>query len=769
MKECSFSFNLAHRKRRIIKYLSIFVAITPLLFCGVSSAQDTELRAAFTDAEYYFLYNDHAEALPLYMKVYEHQPNNANINYRIGLCYLNLPGQKHKALEFLQVAIQNISSTYQEGSFREDKAPINAFFYLGEAHRICGNLDKAIETYQIFREMLDTKDVYNLDFVDHQINACNRAKIMMQNPLSIKKQKISLFDSEKYIFSPVVSGNRQTLAFTVHEKFYDGIFISQKDSKGNWGTPINITLELGVEGEVFTTSLSHDGLQLFLFKNDKGIGNIYSSIFINDKWQPAQKLSRRISTRNWETSASISPDGNTLFFSSNRRGSIGGLDIFYSNRLPNGDWSEPINIGDVINTPYNEEAPFLSNDGNTLYFISQGHNSIGGYDIFYSERIGENEWSTPINLGYPINTPDDDLYYFPLNPREGLIASVEKDNPSSRNLYHVTIAPTFETDSIEIFGNITLANRYEVEGRLFTISLIDEKNQKILLTTHPEDITGAYRVVAKAGSYNLKVKGEGYTEESVPLFISSSQSQPIHGLEIVLTPETVTAGEYVVIRSILFDFDRSELTREATFELEKVLTIMEKYPTLTIEITGHTDSKGSASYNYKLSQKRAQAVIDYLTSKGISDKRMVARAASAFENVAANFNPDGTDNPAGRRLNRRASITIIQSDEKVSIEEDLSIPEHLKPREQTFVILLAPINTNISASEQQKLERYSEMRVTKHSGTNNKFAFSIGCFDHKSKAIDLLNFAIDNGFPNATIIGEVDLQRVLALPNSTKK
>ncbi len=730
-------------------------------------AQEMDYRTTFTDAEYYFLFNDFAEALPLYKKALEQKPDNANLNYRIGLCYLNILGQKHNAIPYLEAAVKNITSNYQEGSYKETKAPKNAYFYLGEAYRVVENIDKAIEAYNTFRELIDTKDVYSLDYVDQQIQACQRAIKMMEEPINIDLKLIKLFDNEKYIYSQVVSADGKTMAFTTQEKFYDAIYISRKKDNGQWGNPVNITLDLTVEGEIFTTSLSPDGNTIYLFKNDRGIGNVYKSNFENDKWQPVTRLGKNISSRNWETGASISPDGHTLFFSSNRKGGYGGLDIYFCKLLPNGEWGDPQNIGSTINTPYNEEAPFLTPDGNTLYFVSQGHNSIGGYDIFYSERIGENEWSVPINLGYPINTTDDDLSYYPLDNDNALVSLVKKGSPDVRNIYLLSIKPGSEQLAVNVEGIITLTNNFEVQSDKFSLELIDVINNEVLQKKKPEDVSGKFFFEVKPGLYRLIVKGEGYTEKVLPLYIPDDFSQSSYPVDIQMIPEKVASGEVLEIRSILFEFDCDKLNREAAFELEKVFGIMNKYPSLTIEVCGHTDSKGTASYNYKLSLRRAQSVIDYLIGKGIHKERMVARGASDLENVAVNLNPDGTDNPEGRSLNRRAAISVLKSDENIEIQENLSIPEHLKPRQQPYTILLSPINYPINAVSEARICKHVGQQTRKLVGPMGQFAHTIGSYDHKSQAIALLNYAIDNGFPESTIIGERDLQVLLSIPTST--
>lgn len=748
---------------RVFHGVVIGFVVAMLMVGGLSKAQDVDYRTTFSDAEYYFLFQDHREALPLYLKLYDGNQTNANLQYRIGICYFNIAGLKHQAIPYLEAASKNINPSYQEGSYREQGAPTNAIFYLGEAYRVNGMLDEAIKAYNTFRSQLDTKDVYNLDYVNQQIRACELAKIMMSSPRKVRVEKLNLLDNNKYLYNPVVSYDGNSMIFTVQEKFYDAIYWIKREGD-SWGAPINITLDLGIEGEVYTTSLNKDGSELFLYKNDKGVGNIYSAKLNGGKWQKAQKLGKNINTRYWETHACISADGQSLFFASSRKGGIGGLDIYESKLMSNGDWGPAINLGPTINTPHNEESPFISSDGKRLYFSSQGHNSMGGYDIFYSQAAGESLWSSPINMGFPINTPDDELYYFPVDDKVGVMAFIEKGNPNTRTINFISTIADDEVVEILIVGDMVLADNCEIQGDRFAVKLFDANTNNLIGEAKPEDVTGKFRLTAKPGNYKISIEGQGYTHAFSSVIIPNDFGQQEFPLAMKLVPEKVTSGELLIIRSILFDFDNSELNREAIFEVEKVFNILQKYPKLTIEVAGHTDSKGSAAYNQKLSLRRAQSVVNYLIEKGIEKDRLVTRAASVFENVASNYNPDGTDNPEGRSLNRRACVSVIGSDQIVKIEEDVSIPEHLKPREQNYTILLAPANTLADQKAIKDLKVKSKLESQKLTGANKQFAHIVGSFSHKSQAIELLNYCIDNGFPKATIIGEDDLNKNLSIP-----
>ncbi|MDD2550006.1 MAG: OmpA family protein [Bacteroidales bacterium] len=746
---------------RLCRILLGTVIIFTTCIAGKAFSQDSDYKTTFADAEYYFLFNDVKEALPLYLKLIDRASDNANLSYRAGCCYLNIDGVKHKAIPYLQKAVKNINTSYQEGSYKETGAPPNAYFYLGEAYRIDGKFDEALEAYNSFKELLDSKDVYNIDYVNVQIDACNRASEVVGTGARLQSEIINLFPTQKFSFGGVMSYDQRAILFTVREKFYDAIYITRKDSLEEWGTPENITLALGVEGEVSSTSINADGTQIFLFKNDNGIGNIYTSKRINGQWQRAQKMGKPINSRFWETSASISADGQFLFFSSNRRGGYGGLDLYYCKRNPNGEWGRAKNLGSNINTPHNEEAPFLSADGNKLYFISQGHNSLGGYDVFYSEKTDDEQWATPINVGYPVSTPDDDMWYFPVDNSRGLVSLVEKNNPNTSNLYLVSIVEGPEVQQVKVKGNLLLSDNFEVQGNLFNISVIDGKSKDTLRRVVPEDFTGNFSFVLAPGAYDVVAEGQNYLSQVVPLAIPDDYPEPSTNINFKLNPQEGAQGNYYAVKSVLFDYNSDLLSERSIHELEKLYNFLYDYPSVELQICGHTDNIGSLEFNQVLSLRRANAVVKYLVQRGIDPSRLNPCGASFLENVALNTLPDGADNPAGRQLNRRTSVRELNPNNNVKLINELDVPEHLKVKVQHYTVMLAPVNTPVDAEKLLSLRKVVGFQSYRLVGKRNKFVYAIGQFNRKSDAIFALNQIVKKGFPEAVIIGKDDLSKFM--------
>lgn len=423
----------------MIKKVFFLVLISALTTC--LKAQDTyRLQEAFFDAEYFLLNGDYADALPYYQGIFTAMPENAMIAYRIGLCYLNIDGKKNLATEYLEKAASNISSKYREGILRQTGAPYEALYFLGEAYRINYQFDKSIEAYTKYRETLLCYDLENIIFIDQQISACKNAPALMANPVKFTIENLGpVINDNKENFYPVVSGDNKSLIFMTSMKFYDAIMYS-KLVKGEWTSPVNITPELKSDGDHYTSCLSENGDVLLLSKDDDINSDIYISRFDGLRWSPAEKLKRNINTKHWESHGYLSEDGHTLVFSSDRPGGFGGLDLYIS-RLEEGDrWSDPVNMGPEINTALNDDRPFIINNGTTIFFTSQGHYNMGGYDLFRSDLQSNGLWSKPENLGYPLNTPDDNVFFCPVDKGNGgyISLTLENEGYGKADLYKIS-------------------------------------------------------------------------------------------------------------------------------------------------------------------------------------------------------------------------------------------------------------------------------------------------------------------------------------------
>ncbi len=400
---------------------------------------DVDYEQLFIEAESYFLYEDYKEAAFLYKKLINQYPDNANLKFRYGVSLLNIPYSKEESIPYLEYAAKNTISIdeHKPDRLEEKKAPEDACYYLARAYRINNELDQALKCYGNVKKKLGSEK-FDLQIVNEEIEATEYAQELIKKPVNVSITNMGTKFNDGFAqINAVISGNGKVMIFISKLKFYDAVFFSRKVND-KWTEPVNIIPQLLVDGDCYPTSLSFDGTEAFFYRNDNYKGTIVVSNYYNNSWHQVEKLNRDINTRFWESHACVAADDLKLYFTSNRKGGYGGLDIYVSERDSIGaEWQEPINLGDVINTNFDEETPFFLSDVNRLFFSSRGHRTMGGFDIFYADKTGENNWTIPKNMGYPINSTDDDIFYFPFDGgKKGIISNFIKDDThGKKDLY----------------------------------------------------------------------------------------------------------------------------------------------------------------------------------------------------------------------------------------------------------------------------------------------------------------------------------------------
>lgn len=425
------------------KSMKKLLCIIMLSFGIIAAGQAQDLRKMqemFLDAEYFLMYEDYADAAYYYKQLLDEFPDNANLAYRLGICYLNMEGRKKDAIGYLEQAVASVSGNYREGSLKQQSAPYDAYYYMGVAYRINYEFKKARETFNVFKNTLMADDMENKMFIDQQIKMCYNAEELIKKPVDFTETNLGEpINDGNDNFNPVLSGDGKTLMYMVSYKFYDAVMFTVREN-GRWSPPVNITPDIHSDGDLYISSLSTDGTILFLSKDDDFNSNLYYSEYDGMKWQKAAALGNNINTKEWESHASISADGQKLYFASNREGGYGGLDIYLSERKADGSWGDPENLGPEINTPFNEDRPFILADGITLHFSSQGHNSMGGFDLFYAVQLQNGSWKEPVNMGYPLNSPDDDIFFLPADQGKAGYRSLNKpggEGKGKKDIYRI--------------------------------------------------------------------------------------------------------------------------------------------------------------------------------------------------------------------------------------------------------------------------------------------------------------------------------------------
>jgi tetratricopeptide (TPR) repeat protein len=432
------------------------LALTITLFCGYFisfslHADNASFKKKFIAAEDSIIVENYVGALKILTELNALEPNNANIAFKMGMCYLKSPLQKSKSIPFLEKAAENINPNYSENDYKETKAPDITIQYLAQAYHLANKFDEAIATYEKLKNLYAPSNVQEISSINLKIEMCKTGKELVANPVNILLTNLGPeINSEYPEYAPVISADEQTLIFTSRKptgtgrlttedgKSYEDIYISSKQD-GVWTKPMGIANNINSYYHEASIGLSVDAQELFIYKDDNGDGNIYSSKLLGETWTQPIKLGSNINSKSWETHATMSPDGSTLYFVSDRKGGFGGRDIYFCKRLPSGEWGLAQNAGKSINTNQEDDSPFIHPDGLKLYFSSKGHKSMGGFDIFVSNLDSTGKWGAPVNVGYPTNTSDDDIFYAPTtNGKGAYYSSFREGGFGEKDIYLLT-------------------------------------------------------------------------------------------------------------------------------------------------------------------------------------------------------------------------------------------------------------------------------------------------------------------------------------------
>ncbi len=471
-------------------------------------------------------------------------------------------------------------------------------------------------------------------------------------------------------YSPALTADEQTLIFTrkiplnghtgkdrliYHEDF----FISHS-REGSWSKAQNLGRPLNTDGNEGAQTITADGRHMYFTACNRpdGFGScdIYYSHLRRGVYSRPVNVGRPLNSAAWESQPSVSADGNTIYFASNRPGSIGETDLWMATRSASGIWNEPENLGPVINTSGSELSPFIHHDNQTLYFASDGHPGMGGLDIFYSRRDEDGNWGKPVNIGYPINTHGDEFALIVgASGRHAWFASDKEGGYGESDLYTFELYPEARPQAVTYMKGLVFDSETgKPLGAAF--ELIDVQSGDVIISSESKPEDGAFLVAIPTGKeLALNVSKTGYMFFSEYFFYENVKTAPEPYLENIPL-QAIGDGHIVVLRNIFFETDSYELTPTSYPELEKLLLFLEQNPGISIEISGHTDDTGTFEYNLQLSEKRAGSVRDFLTNKGISAERI------NYKGYADTRPVDTNETEEGRANNRRTEFKIINKD-----------------------------------------------------------------------------------------------------------
>ncbi len=489
---------------------------------------------------------------------------------------------------------------------------------------------------------------------DNTINIVNVGKTINSPfsdyaPVISADGKMMVFTSRRPVTEKDIAKNREGFE-TVYVSYYN-------EKKKKWSEAKKLSDLINQPGRHNSAiGLSNDGQTMLLYRDDNtGNGDIYESTLNGNDWSEPVMMPDPINSDDHESSASISPDGHTIYFISDRTGGMGGRDIWICKKDQQGNWGAAENAGSVVNSPKDEEGVFMHPDGKTLYFSSKGFTGFGGYDI-YKTQLDSGVWSTPVNLGMPVNTNGDDAYVvLAANGRIGYYSSAKPGGIGEKDIYEIHFPPSEkkkeEGPQLSLLSG-TITDEETKDSLEATLEISDNEKNVVLIRITSNKITGHYLVSLPSGkNYGIAVKAGGYLfhSENVNIPQAKGYQEIIKDVQL----KKLKIGKSIVLNNIFYDFDKATLRDESKGELERLVQLMVDNKTIRIELSSHTDNRGTEEYNIRLSQERAQSVVDYLISKGISNERLVAKGYGKSIPVATN------DTDEGRQLNRRTEFKIL--------------------------------------------------------------------------------------------------------------
>lgn len=662
---CSDHFQLKQQETNYIhmrRNFAVTIYMLILLFVALQSAAQsmgplsTKNKRAINSYEkalnhYQLMEID--QAAKLFKQALEHDPDFIESYIVMGEMFQRV-NRHHEAVDAFSAAIE----------MNPDFFP-NLLYYASVSCYYSGQYKLSTEYLEQFLTYRNISDKM-AESARYQLRLSEYALSLKNNPVPFEPQDLgSNVNTQFAEYAPTLTADEQTLIFTrrqpssENEFSYSGdqtedFFISWKED-GQWSPAENLGPPINTNRNEGAPSLSADGRYLYFTAcsrpGGRGSCDIYVTERHGDTWSEPVNLGSPVNTTSWESQPSISPDGRTLFFTSNRNSEMG-MDIWYSMKLKNGNWSAPMNLGKTINTSGRDMSPFIHPDNKTLFFSSEGHPGMGGLDIYYTRRNIKGQWSEPVNLGYPINTHKDEISLIvSASGKSAFFASSKEDDQDKTDLYYFELyeeaRPTPVTYMKGHVFDVTDNERLKAE-----FELVDLTTGEILAKSSSDEITGEFLIpipVSTNLGLNVSKKGYLFFSENFSFEKVRSDVDP-HLYDIPLQP--VRVGESVVLKNIFFETDSHKLKQESISELNRLLSLLNENPEISVEIAGHTDNVGSYDYNKKLSQNRALSVFNYLTENGISDTRLSFKGYADSKPVATN------ETDEGRAKNRRTEFKV---------------------------------------------------------------------------------------------------------------
>lgn len=646
-----------------------------------ANAETTDQSDAFVTANRLLAKGQFASATKVWEQVVEEDPSNANSQFKLGMCYRNSLDNQDNAVKAFRNAVKSTTADYNFSDESLKEAPHDAMFFLGEAYLLNDEPDSALEQFIVYQSMFETEAPIN---VDRHILMCINAKRLKKSVRDVTLNEAGLINSNYAETHPVVTLDNNFMFYASRRlqednsnsefgdkqkgQYKEDIYLSQK--KGTqWQNADVFNLSTDEANEV-PLSIGKDGLSLYYRSDAGGDQDVYLSIFEGGVWRKGVALGKGINTGFNESSLSVSEDGNHMYFTSDREGGRGGYDIYYSERKSNGKWTKPVNLGREINSPQNEECVFIHPTGNTLFWSSNGYlgKGMGGYDIYYSEKQDDGSWGEPQNLGYPINTTGDDLYYYiggggtrfysrRSDERSFDVYEISGGGYEFENLEVGTEVVTL-TEEMEVAEILEVEKEVQTEVEVLDLSILDEFETEEEDTVEEIDLSELDEEEPIDSADVAEEEEDPFDHLDVDsINMERLDTNDRNDLINLVTkwlsanePEQEITDEYTVN----FAFNSRGVQKDFHSGLNTLANSLKNDSKKKAIIEGHTDSKGDWMVNLRISNERAFEVWRYLRSQGVHSTQLVYYGKGSLEPVADNSNEDG------QRRNRRVVVKIVE-------------------------------------------------------------------------------------------------------------
>lgn len=618
-----------------MKKYRIFTPLAVVLL----SVLNADGQKKFSEADYLFFNQHYGAALPFYLEQLSTDSGNPDLNYKAGVCYLNSRSQKAKAIGYLEKGVTG-------------PAPVTAYKQLGDAYQLAGKYAVAKESYEIFKKKFQSirpQDSILIHEVNWKIGLCDLGKKLQAS-------------SAGQLCTPTLAPDQSKMTFTFHQPT-GSIPQNQEDSK--YFMEFYIKAEPVRTAKIDTTTTpneatvasSADGQIVLTYRNNKGKANLYISRLVGNQWTYPEIVSMPVNQKGWEQDEFLSADGQLLYFTSDRPGGFGGKDIYVCKKSGDGEWGKAVNVGPAINTPSDEEAPFIYSNGRTLFFSSNRNKQKCCFDIFRSTLLVDGTWSEAVNVGYPVKKAlDSELAVLTTAYQEYSPAAVQAGDYNADNLYKTTFIDEKKAPFTVLKGKIV-----DVHGKVpvnVRITVTDNETGEVLALYNSHYKTGDYILPLPSDrNNNITYEAEGYLYQSENVDLSKNdENYRIHKL-IQLSPEI--PGSITSLGNIFFDYDRSTFMATSHIELHRLFLLLSSNPEMQVAICC-TPNPENNKFKMKVAEERAQAIANYLIARGISKNRIAVKAPEKMKPVKISVNAQSKNPENAYRERVELEITDIR-------------------------------------------------------------------------------------------------------------